>query len=195
MTRLQVVVQQAALDSTLKKLETIRGSVARRALRKGVFRAGSETLVSAKVAAPKGRTGQFRRSLSKKDIRYSAQGAYVSIVGQRSRRFTARQVATANRKTGLISKGISGRGQAPPIHFIEKGTKPHAIRAKNKKLLRWNIIAGGVRLRTARVAEAVKHPGTRGTGFIAKTEQRMRARNLRTIRRTIEMELLKLGVP
>lgn len=196
MTRLQVNVQQAALNATIRKLQSIPPGAGRRALRTGVFKAGSETLQQSKAFAPVGRTGQFKRSLAKKDLRYATSGTYISIVGQRSRKnrpFTPRQQASANRKTGRISKGLSGQGDAPAIHWLERGTSPHVIRARNKKLLAWNIIAGNKKISPPRFAKVVQHPGHKATGFLGTVERRYRARRIQTIRKAAEAELIKLG--
>lgn len=183
-----------SVQRTFAALQRVDARLARRALRRGVFKAGSETVKQAKAAAPRGRTGQFRRSLAKKDLRYAAQGTYVSLVGQRKgRQYTARQVASANKKTGLISKGLSGRGKAPAIHWIESGTKPHTIQPKKKPRLWWNVIRGGAILSRPRSATRVTHPGHAGTGFLARTEIRFRATRVATVKREVIREVLGLG--
>lgn len=194
MVQVRVQIQQAALDATIRKLQSLPGRIGRRALRIGVEKAGSMTLSQAKSAAPRGRTGQFKRSLAKKDLRDASKGMYTALVGQnRSKSGTARQIAAANRRTGRVSKGLSGQGFAPAIHWLNSGTKPHAIRAKNKRLMVWNIGANRAVLNPARAAVAVKHPGHAGTGFLTNVETRYRAQRLRTIRREAEAECRRLG--
>ena len=48
------------------------------------------------------------------------------------------------------------------VFYLDQGTKPHKIRPKNKKSLRW--VSGG----SAHFAGEVNHPGTTGRKFINK---------------------------
>jgi hypothetical protein len=182
-----------SVSRTIASLTNVDARVARAALRKGVFRAGSETVKQSKAAAPRGRTGQFRRSLAKKDIRYAATATYVSLVGQRrNRQYTSRQIASANRKTGLLSKGLSGRGKAPPIHWIEAGTKQHTINPRGGNRLWWNVVRGGVLLARPRSAMKVTHPGHAGTDFLFRTEVRYRQQRIKTVQREMLREIVRL---
>ena len=53
-------------------------------------------------------------------------------------------------------------GRAPHALFVNFGTRPHEIRPKSKKALRW--AAGGI----FRFAKVVKHPGYRGDPYITR---------------------------
>ncbi len=190
--RLTTFIDQRSLNKTLKKLADVPGSVGRKALRKGVFKAGSDTLKAAKSAAPKGRTGAFRRSLARKDIRRADRGYYASLVGQNVRRVaTDKQIASAKKKSGRLSGGLSGAGLYPPIHLVESRVRRHKIRSSGKPLA-WNRGRGGALLPGIRRAQVVKHPGHRGTGFLNKVERAGRSQRLRTIKNEIEAELRKL---
>jgi hypothetical protein len=121
------------------------------------------------------------------------RGAYVSLVGQRRKKqFTARQVAAAGRRTGILSKGLSGRGKAPAIHWLESGTKPHRIKKSGSGLLWWNIGKGGY-YHSPRAAKQVRHTGHKGTGFLSKVEKTHRLGRIRRIRSEINLETRRLG--
>ncbi len=81
--------------------------------------------------------------------------------GQRKRgkAFSAKTFALANKRTGKLSKGLSGRGLPPSIHWIEKGTTWHRI--ASRRLLAWSVVGGRSRLTKPRYARAVRHPGAR----------------------------------
>lgn len=60
--------------------------------------------------------------------------------------------------------------RAPHALFVNLGTRPHEIRPKNKKALRW--AAGGL----FHFAKVVKHPGYRGDAYmIAAATEAVRA--------------------
>ena len=80
-----------------------------------------------------------------------------------------RRRAGAHTKTGALERSVTsqrinpleyfiGHGPqvAPHAVFVHWGTKPHIIRPKNKKALRW--ATGG----KFAFAHAVRHPGTKG---------------------------------
>jgi HK97 gp10 family phage protein len=98
------------------------------------LRLGAELVsVQAKTNAPK-RTGQLANSVQAEPP-----------TGQ----FTA----------GSLSASV-GAG-APYSAFVEFGTKPHIIRAKNKKVLRFPGAGGGFRFATQ-----VHHPGTKAQPYL-----------------------------
>jgi HK97 gp10 family phage protein len=51
---------------------------------------------------------------------------------------------------------------APYASFVEKGTKPHVIRPRFRKALRWAAVGGGF----AFSRNGVRHPGTQPTKFL-----------------------------
>jgi hypothetical protein len=89
------------------------------------------------------------------------------LLVQRKTGFTARSISAVQ----VTSSGFSteAHGAAP---FLEFGTKPHIIRPKNAKALRW-ASAGNSRLSGAprsgapvMFAKVVHHPGTRPYPFM-----------------------------
>lgn len=87
----------------------------------------------------------------------------------------AEQGARRHAKTGplmlsLFNRAIPGGrevghdlNRAPHALFINAGTKPHIIRPKDKKALRWVVGNRFV------FAKEVKHPGYRGDGYIVQS--------------------------
>lgn len=88
------------------------------------------------------------------------------------------------RKTGqagrqIVLGGVSATSAATVAHnytvYLDRGTKPHDIRPKAKKVLRWPTSSSGLRL-TGRpktsyaggfaFAKVVHHPGTRAYDFM-----------------------------
>lgn len=79
-------------------------------------------------------------------------------------------------KTGLLTNsivvdGVYGAFKSNDLHaiigagadyalYVEKGTKPHKIKPKHRKKLRWAIEGGFM------FAKEVQHPGTQGTRFL-----------------------------
>lgn len=63
-------------------------------------------------------------------------------------------------KAGVRRKG-GGPRTVPEI--LDRGSRPHVIRARRKKYLRF-VINGQVHFRTS-----VLHPGTRGSGFLTRS--------------------------
>lgn len=154
----------------IQKLHRFRGSVQRRFVLKAVGEANKLYLRAAKNAAPKGLTGLFRRSLASVVRRYARNGAYIGLTGQqKDKRFSEKATARASRRAGGRG-GLSGSGRVVPIHLVESPTRRHVIEAKNKTgMLAFR--AGGGLIVTPRV----NHPGTRGTGFLRRSEKQSRA--------------------
>ena len=85
---------------------------------------------------------------------------------------TAFEGAGRHRKTGALQQSLYNRPiddgravghdtrRAPHAIFVLMGTRPHVIRPKNKKTLRW---ASGGRFF---FAGKVNHPGYRGDGYL-----------------------------
>ncbi len=184
-----ISVEQASLEKTLRKLRDIPERAARKALRRGVSKGGTLALQAARATAPKGLTGLFRRSLAKREKTYSS--VFVSIVGQRARgkAFNAKTVALANKRTGALSKGLSGRGLPPSIAWIEKGTKPHAIRSR--KWMAWTVTKGGSRRTKPLYSRSVRHPGHRARPMLLDAARRTQPQRLAAIRNEVERELMK----
>jgi hypothetical protein len=87
------------------------------------------------------------------------------------------------RKTGNLGRSIHIGAVTPTraetiasadyATFVETGTRPHTIRPRNRKALRWAASAGDARLSgtprsggRVRFAKRVQHPGTRAQPFM-----------------------------
>lgn len=82
--------------------------------------------------------------------------------------------ASRHSKTGVLLQSLFNRAipngrivghdlkEAPQALWVNLGTKPHEIRPKNKKALRW---VAGSRFAFAKV---VKHPGYQGDAYIIR---------------------------
>lgn len=195
MTRVTVAIEQARLNAVTRKLQSIPLRVGRKALSKGVFKAGSESLKQARSRAPRGKTGQFKRSMAQKNIRYAAKSTYQSIVGHRyGKRSTAKRFQP-RAGGGMISKGLSGRGAAPAIWWMDRGVKPHTIRPKRRRWLAWNILRGSRKpIKPNRYSQqGVRHRGHAGTGFMRRLIVSGKASRIATVRKEVVAEAKKLG--
>lgn len=67
------------------------------------------------------------------------------------------------RVTARSAETIAGANYAG---YVEFGTKPHEIRARNKRALRWKVPGG------YRFATRVRHPGTRKQPFMVPGAER-----------------------
>lgn len=185
-----IAVEQASLQRTLQKLKDIPERAGRKALKRGVSKGATITLQAARGQAPKGQTGLFRRSLAKRERTYKGS-VFVAVIGQRSRSkaFSAKTIALADKRTGKLSKGLSGRGLPPSIGWIEKGTAPHPI--NSRKLLSWSVGRGRSRFATPRYARSVRHPGSKGQPMLLNAARSTQATRLAAIRTEVETELRK----
>lgn len=187
----QAIVTRESEIRTKRNLERIYDRTRRRSVRDGIRQVGQRTTKAAKAAAPRGRTrGQFMRSLAHKERSYANRNIYLTMIGQnRDRRSTARQVALAAKRTGRISRGLSGQGKEPAIHWIEAGTSSHRIAPRSARRLYWNIRKGDVRV-PMESAEAVTHPGHAGTGFLSQTERRLRESNAALVINKVQRDIV-----
>jgi hypothetical protein len=73
----------------------------------------------------------------------------------------------------MLASNINRSGYAAPIHLVENSTKPHVIKPKNAKMLRFMGITGttkgGKIRRTGVFRRSVKHPGTSADGFLRRS--------------------------
>ena len=93
------------------------------------------------------------------------------------------------RKTGNLARTIhlgavtASRAEtiasADYAAYVEQGTRPHVIRPRNRKALRWAADAGSARLSGAprkgsrvRFAKRVQHPGTKAQPFMIPGAQK-----------------------
>lgn len=185
MTALQIgmTLDARSANRTIGKLAGLPDHVGRKLLREGTFKTGSRLTKQVKRVAPRGRTGNFHRTIAKKDLRYAKDNTYVSLVGvNRKKRATVKQTAKLISKTGFISRGLSGQGKPVPLHFIERGTAPKIIRFKPDRnsvggYLYWNIVRGDKRVPRRRRRYSVRHPGSRARPFVEKTFRKHEAAN------------------
>jgi len=112
-----------------------------RASLRNVSDVADQVEVQAKILAPVGQTGHLRGSIRKIPV-FSIRGP------------TFRVEATAS--------------YAP---FVENDTRPHDIKARNAKFLRFRV---GGRVVYAKI---VHHPGTKGQHFLAKAVRQVAMRN------------------
>ena len=101
----------------------------------------------------------------------------VHIAGEQAAAY-ARENHDYQDRTGTLTNSIASSGPlgsfanddlhtilsagASYARYVEKGTRPHEIKARRRKALRWPV-AGGFAF-----AKSVKHPGTKGTFFLQK---------------------------
>ena len=99
------------------------------------------------------------------------------------------QKLLAPRKTGNLGRSIH-LGAVTPTRaetiasadyaaYVEQGTRPHEIRPRNRKALRWAASSGDARLSGSprssgrvRFAKRVQHPGTRAQPFMIPGAQK-----------------------
>lgn len=113
----------------------------RKALRAGVRASAKVYLDAVKRMMPRGETGLLRRSIAMRS------GGSRAAVGQRKRRYKERKKGSQ----------INRKGYAAPIHFIERPTKSHRIKAL--RILHKAMKIG--RGKGAKIRAAVNHPGTK----------------------------------
>lgn len=206
MNRIRAKLDQRSMRKTLKKIAEIDTKIAKRSVKDAVKQAGAEMLKKAKSAAPKGKTGLFRRTLGKRDRSYGRGSRHIAVVGQRFQAsFPPKTQASARRKNFGLSTGLSGKGLFVPIHLIENRTRPHVIRPKKSRgpkawlaYIPSQVRAKNGRMRTGRrrdiiFAKAVRHPGTTGTRFLKETARRNRFMPISVMRKKLESDLRALG--
>ena len=99
------------------------------------------------------------------------------------------QKLLAPRKTGNLGRSIHIGAVTPTraetiasasyAAYVERGTRPHEIRPRNRKALRWAASAADARLTgtpraggRVRFAKRVQHPGTRARPFMVPGAQK-----------------------
>jgi hypothetical protein len=80
---------------------------------------------------------------------------------------SGRLLSSIRKRRGVTTRGpyveiVAGGRTARYALFEEQGTRPHIIRARRRKALRF--MQGG----QVRFARAVRHPGTRGSHFLTR---------------------------
>lgn len=154
---------QAALDKLPAKLEAN--------IMRGAMRAGIKEMVAAvKEEAPEGppsATGAKRYGGRRGLLKASVRGS----VKLRSK---------SGKLTGVVRSGgkVKGGGVAYYVHMVNKGTKPHVIKAKKGSAL---PIGGGVAL--------VNHPGAKANQFAQRGMDRGQGRALNAIANYVRARL------
>ena len=125
----QDLVQVTNASQVLAQLSAVDRKVRTKTIRRGTNASGKVVLDTLKQRADAIRvTGFTRRSL--KSVSKSKNGATTVRVGQeKQKQFKLRKSA---RVGGRNLSQIQRAGKAVPIHWIERGTKPHTIRAAGK---------------------------------------------------------------
>lgn len=81
----------------------------------------------------------------------------------------------------LTASNINRSGYAAPIHLVENSTKPHIIKPKNAKRLRFfgvsGVTKGGKVKRSVSFRTKVNHPGTSADGFLRRAGLRSGVRS------------------
>lgn len=114
---------------------------------------------------------QLRSNLS---LGLKIHSRYVQEEARRKHRFTSRSGATElsieNRvnERDLTSRIGINKSVSPHGGFVHDGTKPHVIRRKNKKVLRY------VKNGKFHFAKKVNHPGTRPDPFIENSAEKLK---------------------
>lgn len=172
MTRQFIKVEGIELASA--RLSALLPKTQRKILPKVVRAASRPFLLAARAEAP-ARNKFLRRSLIVLIRRYLT--SVWAIIGQ--------EKGKAFRKTKrLRTGGISGRGDAVPIHLVEEPTRPHVIRKKSGRPIAFD--SGGRRIR-----RSVRHPGTRGKHFVRSAAASAEKPSLAAFEAKLTEELLK----
>lgn len=160
------------------QLDQLDKKVQRKVVRKATNAAGKVVLKEAQREAGSLRvTGFLRRSL--KSVTRSRKGWTTVRVGQRKQnQFKARSVS---RVKGKNLSQIQRKGNAVPIWWLERGTKPHQIRAwvrasdGTTKPLAFQVGRRTATKSGLAFAQRVDHPGTRAVRILGKTARRSRS--------------------
>lgn len=145
-------------------LEALDKSFARRIIRKGVRKGIQIGAKMAKPYAPK-KSGTLRKSIGSKVSKAKGGTRVAGVVGARY--------------------GFEKNGQDPTKyqHLVNRGTKPHSIAPKTKKVMAFR--AGGRTL----FSQTSTHPGTRPNAFLTRAYNASRSAVQSTVMNTIRAEI------
>lgn len=146
-----MTVEFSGLTEALQKLQAVETGVSDKALRAGVNKAANILVREIKVRAPHGKEHALYTSIGRRNLKRSEllDGAEIgSLVGP---------IRKAREK--VAGGQVKRLGQFYKAWFIEYGTKPHIIKARNGMLS-----FGGF------FAKEVKHPGSRPYPFIGPAQ-------------------------
>lgn len=121
-----------------------------------------------------------------KDIRKAIQKSCLSIKKSAMENLTTNgSVKTGHLRRSVAYKTTMTEGTVHTSNVkygivIEKGSKPHVIRAKNKKALYWQGASYPVR--------AVKHPGTKAKPFLIPAFEAEKPKFIENLKEAIKFE-------
>jgi len=129
---IETKIEVQNVDKVLGQLRQLDQKVQNRTIRKATTAAGAQVLKETKASAQQVKqTGFTARSI--RNVVKSRRGLTTYRVGQaKQRTFKARK---STRVKGRNLSQIQRAAKPVPIHWIERGTKPHFIRAKPGKRL------------------------------------------------------------
>ncbi|HBE69448.1 MAG TPA: hypothetical protein DDW52_14990 [Planctomycetaceae bacterium] len=170
---MQASIQVLNEKAVIGQLRSIERKVQRKVVRKATNAAGREVLKTTKRNAQAVKqTGYTARSL--KSVTRSRKGYTNVRIGQAKRKqFKARKSLRAR---GRNLSQVQRAGKPVPIHWLERGTKPHFIQAAPGKRL---VFVVGRRTKYRRglaFAKRVLVPGMRAQGILRKSARQSRRR-------------------
>lgn len=122
-------LQFTGLKQVLSVLDRLKGSTARRVLRRAMQQATGPVTKTVKRMAPV-RTGLLKKSIGRKVVTYSRTGTVVVIVGARSGYKTTGRGRNRKRVQTSLGAKYKQTGQNPTryLHLVELGTRTIAPR-------------------------------------------------------------------
>lgn len=155
-------------EALVRQMDSLRSSLQRRIVRRATTAAGKITLKETQRQASTARvTGFLRRSL-RSEAKSSRGRTTVKIGQQKQKQFKARKTTRVKFKN--LSQ-IQRAGKPVPIHWIERGTKPHLIRAKRVRIMAFQVSRRTRRSSGMAFAKFVRHPGMRPTWLLARSQR------------------------
>lgn len=168
-----VIRERITVDNAgavIKQLAEVDRKVRNRTVKRATVAAGKETLARAKIVASQAKvTGFFGRSL--KQINKTKAGRTTARIGQEKQKsFKARK---STRVKGKNLSQIQRAGKAVPIHWLERGTKPHTITAAGRGNTRTyssgsNVLAFRIG-RKVIYSRSVRNPGSGAQRILERT--------------------------
>lgn len=176
-------VRVANEEQVVRQLGTLRDSLQRRIVRRATTAAGKLALKETQRQANTARvTGFLRRSL-RSETKSSRGRTTVKIGQEKQKQFKARKT---NRVKSKNLSQIQRAGQPVPIHWIERGTQPHLIRAKRARIMAFQVGRRTRRSSGMVFTKFVRHPGMRPTWLLARSQRLSQRPSLAAFRSELE---------
>lgn len=159
------------------QLKAVDNRMQSRAVRRATAKVGDLVLNQAKQDARAiKKTGFTARSLRK--AARMRKGVMTVKVGQEKRKLFKAPKKTVRNGNNLSQ--IQRAGKPVPIHWIERGTKPHVVKAKSGKLLVF-MLKGSSRGKRKRLvfARSVRSPGMRPRRLLEKAAKKTQSQAAR----------------